>query len=43
MHFDFPIETIKFDFEHKGTGQGFIINLIWNDLIFYGWVRVKQR
>ena len=28
MHFDFPIETIKFDFEHKGTGQ---INLYFNN------------
>ena len=28
MHFDFPIETIKFDFEHQGTGQ---INLYFNN------------
>jgi len=25
------------------TKFGFIINLLWYDLIFYGWVRVKQR
>ena len=25
------------------TKLGFVINLLWYDLIFYGWVRVKQR
>ena len=25
------------------TKFGFIINLLWYDLIFYGWVRVKQK
>ncbi len=24
------------------TKIGFIINLLWYDMIFYGWVRVKQ-
>ncbi len=24
------------------TKVGFIINLLWYDMIFYGWVRVKQ-
>ncbi len=24
------------------TKIGFIMNLLWYDLIFYGWVRVKQ-
>jgi len=24
------------------TKLGFIINLIWFDLVFYGWVRAKQ-
>ena len=24
------------------TKIGFILNLIWCDIIFYGWVRVKQ-
>lgn len=24
------------------TKLGFIINLLWYDLIFYGWVRVKE-
>ena len=22
---------------------GFILNLLWYDLIFYGWVRIKQQ
>ena len=25
------------------TKFGLIINLLWYDLIFYGWVRVKQQ
>jgi len=25
------------------TKFGFVINLLWYDLIFYGWVRVKQQ
>ena len=25
------------------TKFGFIINLLWYDLIFYGWVRIKQQ
>ena len=25
------------------TKFGFVVNLLWYDLIFYGWVRVKQR
>jgi hypothetical protein len=25
------------------TKLGFVVNLLWYDLIFYGWVRVKQR
>ena len=25
------------------TKFGFIMNLLWYDLIFYGWVRVKQK
>jgi hypothetical protein len=25
------------------TKLGFIINLLWYDLVFYGWVRFKQR
>jgi hypothetical protein len=25
------------------TKFGLIINLLWYDLIFYGWVRVKQK
>ena len=25
------------------TKLGFIINLLWYDLIFYGWVKVKQK
>jgi hypothetical protein len=24
------------------TKLGFIINLLWYDVVFYGWVRVKQ-
>jgi hypothetical protein len=24
------------------TKLGFIINLLWYDLVFYGWVRAKQ-
>jgi len=24
------------------TKLGFIINLLWFDLVFYGWVRAKQ-
>ena len=25
------------------TKIGFVINLLWYDLIFYGWVKVKQQ
>jgi len=25
------------------TKLGFVVNLLWYDLIFYGWVRVKQK
>ena len=25
------------------TKLGFVVNLLWYDLIFYGWVRVKQQ
>ena len=25
------------------TKLGIILNLVWYDLIFYGWVRAKQR
>ncbi len=25
------------------TKIGFIVNLLWYDLIFYGWVRVKEQ
>ena len=25
------------------TRLGFVVNLLWYDLIFYGWVRVKQK
>jgi hypothetical protein len=25
------------------TKIGFVINLLWYDLIFYGWVNVKQQ
>jgi hypothetical protein len=25
------------------TKLGFVMNLLWYDLIFYGWVRVKQQ
>ena len=25
------------------TKLGFVINLLWYDLIFYGWVKVKQQ
>jgi hypothetical protein len=25
------------------TKMGFILNLLWYDLIFYGWYRVKQQ
>jgi len=25
------------------TKLGFIVNLLWYDLVFYGWVRVKQQ
>ena len=25
------------------TRLGFVMNLIWYDIIWYGWVRVKQR
>jgi hypothetical protein len=25
------------------TKFGFVVNLLWYDLIFYGWVRVKQQ
>tara|TARA_B110000444_G_C18586275_1_gene476326 strand:+ start:429 stop:635 length:207 start_codon:yes stop_codon:yes gene_type:complete len=25
------------------TKLGFIINLLWFDLVFYGWVKVKQQ
>ena len=25
------------------TKFGFILNLLWYDLIFYGWVRIKQQ
>ena len=37
----FVIPTFIFGLQF--TRLGFIINLIWYDLIFYGWVRVKQR
>ena len=32
-----------FIFGMQFTRLGFIINLIWYDIIWYGWVRVKQR
>jgi len=25
------------------TKFGFVLNLLWYDLIFYGWVKVKQQ
>ena len=25
------------------TKLGFVVNLLWYDLIFYGWVRLKQK
>ena len=25
------------------TTLGFLVNLIWFDMIFYGWVRVKEQ
>jgi hypothetical protein len=25
------------------TKFGFVVNLLWYDLIFYGWVKVKQK
>ena len=37
----FVIPTFIFGLQF--TRLGFIINLIWYDLIFYGWVRAKQR
>ncbi len=25
------------------TKLGFVVNFLWYDLIFYGWVKVKQK
>ena len=36
----FIIPTYVFGLQF--TKLGFIINLLWYDMIFYGWVRVKQ-
>ena len=32
-----------FVFGIKFTTMGFLLNLIWYDVIFYGWYRVKQQ
>jgi hypothetical protein len=32
-----------FLFGIKFTMIGFLLNLIWYDIIFYGWYRVKQQ
>jgi len=33
----------QFLFGIKFTIMGFLLNLIWYDVIFYGWYRVKQQ
>ena len=33
----------SFLFGIKFTTIGFLLNLLWYDIIFYGWYRVKQQ
>ncbi len=32
-----------FFFGMQFTRLGFVVNLIWYDIIFYGWVKVKEQ